>query len=111
MAYDRELVERIHALLAGEPTLEQKNMFGGVGFMVEGSLVVGAMSDGNLLARVGSEAAAELIGDGAEQMEMKGRPMTGWLRVSAEAVDDDDPLKRWVQRCLAFVRQNAAASP
>ena len=49
MAADPELVERIHGLLAGEPSLEPKSMFGGVGFMVEGSLTIAAMGGGIIL--------------------------------------------------------------
>jgi len=104
MAADPELVERIHALLAGEPSLEPKHMFGGVGFMVEGSLVVAAMGGGWLLARVGRDAAPGLIGPGVEQMAMQDRVMTGWLRVSPEACDEDAELEAWVRRCVGFVR-------
>ena len=104
MPYDRELVERIHALLADEPSLEEKRMFGGVGFMVAGSLTVAAMGGGGLLARVGRDAAPGLIGPGAEQMVMQDRVMTGWLRVSPEVCDDDDELALWVRRCVEFVR-------
>lgn len=103
MAYDRELVERLHARLAGEPGLVEKRMFGGVGFMVSGSLTVAAMSDGALLARVGRDAAPGLVGPGVEQMAMQGRPMTGWLRVSADVCDDDTALDEWVRRCVDFV--------
>ena len=104
MAADPELVERIHALLADEPSLEPKSMFGGVGFMVEGSLTVAAMGGGGMLARVGRESAPGLIGPGVEQMEMQGRVMSGWLRVSAEACEDDQNLAGWVRRCVEFVR-------
>jgi hypothetical protein len=37
-------------------------------------------------------------------MEMRGRPMTGWLLVAPEAVADDDRLQVWVDRGVAFVR-------
>ena len=104
MAADPELVERIHALLADEPSLEPKSMFGGVGFMVDGSLTVAAMGGGGMLARVGREAAPGLIGPGVEQMEMQGRVMSGWLRVSADAVESDEELAAWVRRCVEFVR-------
>ncbi len=103
MAADPELVERIHALLADEPSLEPKRMFGGVGFMVEGSLACAAMGGGGLLARVGREAAPGLIGPGVEQMEMQGRAMTGWLRVSPDACEADAELAAWVRRCVEFV--------
>lgn len=104
MAYDRELVERLHALLAAEPALELKKMFGGIAFMVDGSLTIAAMSGGGLLARVGREAAPGLLGPGVEQMEMQGRPMTGWLRIAPPAFEDDEELEAWVRRCLEFVR-------
>src|SRR4029079_16740412 len=104
MAADPELVERLHALLANEPSLEPKAMFGGVGFMVGGSLTIAAMGGGGLLARVGREAAPGLIGPGVEQMEMQSRAMTGWLRVLPEAVESDEELAAWVRRCLQFVR-------
>lgn len=111
MAYDRELVERLHALLASETTLEQKKMFGGIGFMVDGSLVVAATSRGGLLARVGPEVGPALVGPGVEPMEMNGRLMTGWLRVSSERCDEDEDLAEWVSRSLTFVRQKTEASP
>lgn len=104
MAYDPELVVRVHALLATEPTLEDKAMFGGIAFMVEGKLTVAAMNRGWLLARVGRDAAPVLIGPGVEQMEMGGRPMTGWLRVAPEVIDEDEDLEVWVRRCRELVR-------
>ncbi len=104
MAYDPELVVRVHALLASEPTLEDKAMFGGIAFMVEGKLTVAVMNRGWLLARVGRDAAPRLVGTGVEQMEMGGRPMTGWLRVAPEVIDDDEGLAQWVRRCRDFVR-------
>jgi len=104
MAADPELVERLHALLANEPSLEPKAMFGGVGFMVGGSLTVAAMGGGGLLARVGREAAPELIGPGVEQMVMQDRVMTGWLRVSPDVLGSDEELAAWVRRCVEFVR-------
>ncbi|MGC4175461.1 TfoX/Sxy family protein [Demequina sp.] len=104
MAADPELVERLHALLAAEPALELKKMFGGVGFMVDGHLTVCALSGGGLIARVGREAVSGLLGPAVEQMVNGERPMTGWVRVSQEACEDDDELSAWVRRCLEFVR-------
>jgi hypothetical protein len=104
MPADPELVERLHALLSDEPTLETKKMFGGVGFMVDGHLTVAAMSNGGVLARVGREAVAGLLGPGVEQMEMQGRAMTGWLRVAPEACEEDEELAAWARRCVEFVK-------
>jgi hypothetical protein len=36
---------------------------------------------------------------------MGGRgPMDGWLRVSSDAVADEESLDRWVERGLAYAR-------
>ena len=37
-------------------------------------------------------------------MEMRGRPMTGWLLVAREALADDEQLQLWVDRGIAHVR-------
>jgi hypothetical protein len=35
---------------------------------------------------------------------MRGRPMAGWLRVPADAVESDDELAAWADRGVAFAR-------
>ena len=101
MAYDEALAERIRALTAGEPVVEKK-MFGGLAFLLGGHMAVAASAQGGLMVRVErSQTDALLDEPGAAPMEMGGRgAMAGWLRVSAEAVVDDEALATWVQRGL-----------
>ena len=105
MAYDEELAQRIHHLLDGEPGVTSKKMFGGLGFMVEGHMAVAAASQGSLMVRA-DPADGEEWTDGASvtPMEMRGRPMAGWLLVAADALTGDDQLQLWVDRGVAFVR-------
>ena|SRR5581483_9365987 len=106
MAYDEELAQRLRTLLAeqGEAT-EEKKMFGGLGFLVRGNMSVAASGQGGLLARIGPEDADECLArPGAEPMEMRGRTMTGWIRVSSDALASDNDLGWWVDRSLAYVR-------
>ena len=42
VAYDEKLAERIRDLLAGEPDLTEKKMFGGLAFLVAGNMAVAA---------------------------------------------------------------------
>ena len=105
MAYDEELARRIHDLLDGVPGVTSKAMFGGLGFMVDDHMAVAAASDGSLMVRADpTDAEAWVDGTSVAPMEMRGRPMTGWLLVSAEGLDDDDCLQVWVDRGVAFVR-------
>jgi len=105
MAYDEELAHRIEDLLATEPGSRSKRMFGGLGFMVDGHLTVSASSSGDLLVRTDPAAAHAWVDDpGVRLMEMRGRPMPGWLLVAREAVRDDAALRTWVERGVSYVR-------
>lgn len=102
MAYDRELAERIRALLPSVPVTE-KAMFGGLAFLVGGNMAVAASGEGGLMVRVDPEVTDELVEEpGASVMVMRARPMRGWLRVTADAVTDDETLQSWVDRGVAY---------
>lgn len=106
MAYDEELARRIHDLLDGEEHVTSRQMFGGLGFMVDGHMAVAAASKGSLMVRVDPSASADLVlEDGVEVMEMQeGRPVPGWLLVSPEVLGTDEALRRWVELGLTHVR-------
>jgi TfoX/Sxy family transcriptional regulator of competence genes len=101
MAYDEELAERIRELVAGEPRVTEKKMFGGLAFLVGGNMAVAASGQGGLLVRVDPEESEALVASSAARpMEMRGREMAGWLRVDPP----DDELAGWVERGVAFAR-------
>jgi len=102
VAYDEELARRIRRLLAGEADVTETKMFGGLAFLIGGNMAVAASGQGGLLVRVEPSQTETLLHEpGAAPMEMGGRPgMAGWLRVEADAVDDDEALATWVQRGL-----------
>ncbi len=96
MAYDEELAERIRGLLPDVPVTEQK-MFGGLAFLVGGHMAVAASGKGGLMLRCDPDDTDRLLAEpGASRMEMRGKGMNGWLRVTGDAVADDDDLQRWV---------------
>ena len=102
MAYDEALAGRIREHTAGEP-VEEKKMFGGLAFLLGGHMAVAASGQGGLMVRVEPEETAVLLTEpGAAPFEMRGRSMEGWLRVSTDAVADEEALGRWVDRGLAY---------
>lgn len=104
MAYDKALATRLRDSLAGEPVVE-KNMFGGLAFLIGGHLSVAASGQGGLMVRVPPEETGSLLQEpGAEEFEMGGRPMQGWLRVRGSVLDDDETLQAWVDRGVAYAR-------
>ena len=105
MAYDEVLAHRIRELLADEPNLTEKKMFGGLGFMVGGNMAVAASGQGGLLVRVDPQEGEKLVAKGpARPMEMRGREMTGWLRVDDVDVATKRQLERWVSLGAGYAR-------
>ena len=105
MAYDEDLAHRIRALLAGDPDVTEKRMFGGLAFLVRGKMSVAASGQGGLMVRVAHEETETLIGKPhARHFEMRGRAMQGWLRVDTEGVATKMQLEPWVRRGVAYAR-------
>lgn len=110
MAYDDDLANRIRELVATEPGLTEKRMFGGLAFLIDGHMAVSASSKGGLLLRVDPARTDEYVAPPhVGRFVMRGREMDGWLRVDPEAVDGgavdgDARLARWVGVGVAYVR-------
>ena len=97
MAFDEELGERIRELVGDQPGVSEQKMFGGLAFLVGGNMAVAASGQGGLLVRLDPTAGEKLIAAGtAQPMEMRGRAMTGWIRVASDAVRTKRQLARWV---------------
>jgi hypothetical protein len=104
MAYDEDLANRLRELMAGEHA-EEKRMFGGLAFLVDGHLAVAASGQGGLMVRVPPDDTVELLKcEHVEPMVMAGRETRGWLRVTADGVKTKRQLQSWVTRGVEFVR-------
>ena len=105
MPYDDELAERVRGLVASEPGLSEKRMFGGLAFLLNGHMAVAASAQGGLLLRCDPDHAEQLLAAPAvEPMVMRGRELTGWLRVASAAVATDDALRTWVAEGVGYAR-------
>jgi TfoX/Sxy family transcriptional regulator of competence genes len=103
MAFDEDLAERVRERLARTRGVEEKRMFGGVGFLLHGHLLVCVWQD-SLIVRLGPEAAdAALREPHVRVFDVTGRVMKGWVMVASEGVEEDDQLADWVGRARAFV--------
>ena len=108
MALDEDLAERLRLALGAEDP-EEKRMFGGIGFMVDGNLAVAASGQGGLLVRVDPAETASLLEEpGTSPMVMRDREMAGWLRIEADAVGEPEALDRWVGLGVSRARSLAA---
>jgi TfoX N-terminal domain len=103
MAFDEALAERLRQGLARRKNVEEKKMFGGVGFLINGNLLVGVWKN-SLCVRLGPEQAEKALHEPhVKQFDITGRPMKGWVLVEPEGLGEDGKLSGWIQRAVRFV--------
>jgi hypothetical protein len=105
VAYDEHLADRIRELVGGESDLTERKLFGGLAFLIGGNLAVAASGQGGVLVRVDPTQSAALVATtNARLMEMRGRPMQGWLRVDSEHLRGNRQLAEWVELGTTYAR-------
>ncbi len=108
MAYDEATAERVRRVLARRKGIAEKTLMGGVAFMANDVMCCSVSGRGGLLVRVIPETREVLLREPhAEAADMRGRQMTGFIRVQAEGYRTELDLRKWVDRGLAA----AAAKP
>jgi TfoX/Sxy family transcriptional regulator of competence genes len=103
MAFDESLAARIRDALARKHGVEERKMFGGIVFMLNGNMLVGVWKD-SLIVRLGDEQAEEaLLGPHVKPFDITGRPMKNWALVEPAGVEEEEQLKDWIKRAIKFV--------
>ena len=102
MAYDEGLAHRIREELVELPGFDEKKMFGGVGFMLQGNMACGVNKD-DLIVRVGPARYEEALAQPHTRVfDLTGRPMKGWVVVTPDGYESDADLTSWVQQGVDF---------
>lgn len=104
MAYDIELVQQVRTYLQSVPNIavEEKKMFGGLAFLVNGKMCINVSGDG-LMCRFDPEQV-KIVSKrrGYRPMVMKGKSLLGYCYVSPEGFTDPGDFSYWLELCLAF---------
>ncbi|MEX2276503.1 MAG: TfoX/Sxy family protein [Cucumibacter sp.] len=99
-----ELADRIRAALGDDPNINERKMFGGVAFMLNGNMLVGPLKDGALLVRIGKAAYAEALSrPGVAKMTFTGREMPGFVEVRDQGIETAEALADWIALATDFV--------
>ena len=102
MAYDENLADRIRKALAGRKGVTEKNMFGGLSFMLGGNMCCGVVRE-DLVVRVSPGSYEDaLVEPHARPMDFTGRPLQGMVYVGPEGSRDEGALAAWVKRGADF---------
>ena len=103
MPFDASLADRIRHALARKKGIEEKKMFGGIGFLLNGNMLVGVWKD-SLIVRLGDEQGELALREShVKPFDITGKAMKGWAMVTPDGIEDDDQLKGWIRRAVKFV--------
>jgi TfoX/Sxy family transcriptional regulator of competence genes len=103
MAYSESLACRVREMLERTPHIVEKKMFGGLGTLYQGNMLVGVRHD-TLILRLGEEqAAGALKQPHVKVFDITGKPMKGWVTIREKHLNEDVELQQWLQQALAFV--------
>jgi TfoX/Sxy family transcriptional regulator of competence genes len=103
MAYSEALAERIRHRLVGRMSMDEKKMFGGLGFFLNGNMCVAVWKE-SLVARVGPEQYDRALQEPfVSEFDITGRAMTGWVLIAPDGLLDDEQLQEWIDWAVKFV--------
>lgn len=109
MAYSQTLANRIREQLQEMEGIEEKEMMGGLAFMLNDKMCVGVIKD-EMMCRVAPEKQEELLEKtGCRPMDFTGNPMKGWLLVDETGLRTIQDMNYWIGVAVDF-NQYAKAS-
>ncbi len=110
MAYNEKLASKTREYIAKtHDDVEEKAMFGGLCFMVNGKMCVGVQQD-HLMVWLDPTIFYEVLEKGGcRPMEFTGKPMKGYVYVDIEELTTSKKISHWLDLALEF-NQFAKAS-
>ena len=102
MAYDEQLADRIREILIDQSVTEEKQMMGGLAFMVNNKMCVGVIKN-DMMARIDPDVYNEALEKhGCRPMDFTHKTMKGWVFISPEGIDNVKNLEYWIGLALEF---------
>ena len=102
MAYDEQLANRVREVLFEKQLFVEKQMMGGLVFMVNGKMCVGIVKD-DLMVRINPELyEASLSMKGCRPMDFTGKPMKGYVFIEPDGLTKVSELEYWIKLALDY---------
>jgi len=109
MAFNEQLNDRIREAIADYPNVEEKYMFGGSCFMLNGKMCVGVVKN-EMMCRIDPDVYEEALQrKGCREMDFTGKPMKGYVYVNADGLKSKKDFDYWINLCVAFNKKSKAA--
>ncbi len=109
MAYNQILANRIREQLQELEDIEEKEMFGGLCFLLNDKMCVGVIKD-EMMGRIDPGLYEEALEKpGCREMLFTGKPMKGWIMIEEQGIRKEDELKYWIGLAIDFSRHAKAS--
>ncbi|MBS1518622.1 MAG: TfoX/Sxy family protein [Bacteroidetes bacterium] len=106
MAFNEITARRIGDLLMKKGIVfEEKKMFGGIAYMINGKMAAGVTKDDLMVRIKESEYAKALSDPSAREMDFTGKPLKGFLYVSSSGIKTEKALEKWLNYGIEFVNE------
>lgn len=87
--------------------VQEKNMFGSLGFMINGKLAM-CVRDSNVMYKLGVKRCKELVSQGLAEPVIMGKRMTkDWVYIDNTQLDDPNVYKSYLFEALEFNKLNS----
>jgi len=102
MAYNQILANRIREQLQDLESIEEKEMMGGLCFMLNDKMCVGVIKD-EMMCRLDPVLYEEALEKtGCHEMEFTGRPMKGWVLIDESGMKTVADLNYWIGLAIDY---------
>ena len=109
MAYNEKLNDRIREAMSSLKKVEEKHMFGGVCYMLNGKMCVGVVKE-EMMCRIDPAIHEKMLEKrGCRTMDFTKKPMRGYVFISEEGMKTKKEFDHWISLCIDF-NKNAKAS-
>jgi TfoX N-terminal domain len=102
MAYDEALATRIRKQLGKRAGLAEKQMFGGLAFLLNGNMCVGIHGKEMIVRLDPADTDAALKDRHVRLFDLTGRPMKGWILVGPTGLKTPAALGKWVRVAVEY---------
>ena len=100
---NNDLAESLRAGLATDRRINERKMFGGLGFLLDGNMALGVTAKGELMVRLGKDNDDRARGlPGADLVDFEATRTGGFLTVNRAALEEQGNLDRWIALALDF---------
>src|SRR5580765_2333268 len=111
MAFNEKLTNRVRQALSDIRSVEEKRMFSGITFMVNGKMCI-SVGDDRIMCRINPTIHDEVVvRKGVRSVQMKGREYRGYVYVSEEGIKTKKDFDFWVNLSLEFNKEAKASKP